>query len=468
MVGNLRIVVSRYFVFAFLSGACLLTAGRVALAQSPAAADPAAATPAAEKSAEEQPAEVKKPAESGGQIRSKIEYAEPVLTKEDEQNIRRTLLLRVQRALKSIAPTNAERKDLEDWARFSVDRMTMPEYRSELPRLVIDPARRSAEGQLTAAAPKSILLKAMNDRCIELLAKKPSHHPDVQLGLAILMTTMNAATPSNKTPVPYTAGYKTIVSLVENTAVPLQCRIIAAGGLLRIARDSVVGTTDGDLTTVQRNEISVALANVLVSTDAAGNDEGKIWFRTIVADALGDCGLAFDLNGRSTPIDSLMTIATNPKEMLRVRATAMKAATQTAWNAQTNVKLILHETMKLVVEVAKANNAAVAANPATKTLPADLSHANLEVYFCFQAKTSAQVTLKQGLLNQVTRPGLTANGQLVTAAYDIAMPVINHVLSKAKSPVVVPNATLAAVDTWLKENAPTDRKVTPVSPAPLP
>lgn len=500
MVGNLRNVVSRYLV---LSGGALLLMTQVVIAQqTPAAAPPAAAQPAAAAAppapavvpaAEEKKEE--KPADSGGQIRSKIEYAEPVLTEEDEKAFR-AKLLPFQRMQKSIAPTAAEKKVGEEYARYAVDRMTMPKYRSDLFRTVIEPARRTAEGQLTTPAAKVILLKAMNDRCVELLAQNPPHHPDVQLGLAILMTSMNADTPTNKTPVPYVVSYKSVIALLDNTAIPLQCRIQAASGLGRMARDAAVGVPNGDLTNVQRNDIAVALAKTLVATDSAGEDEGKQWFRARVAESLGDCGLAFDLNGSSAPIDALMTIASNPKENLRVRATALKAATQTAWNAQTNVLLITHEAMKLLVDIGNANNAAVAANtaaaaaaakaiaeakaqdpksaqakatvPPPNALPADLQHANLEAYFCFQPKTAAQVTLKYGLLNQVTRSGLTQHAPLVTAAYNLAMPVINHNLTKAKAPVAIPNATLAAIDVWLKANVPADRKVTPVSPLPLP
>lgn len=374
----------------------------------------------------------------------------------------------------------------------------MPKNRPDLYRYVIDQARGPIDGQLTSAAARAIVLKVMNDRCVELLTQDPPHHPDVQLGLAILMTSMNASTPTNKTPVPYTSAFRSVIALLDNTAVPLQCRIIAAKGLSRMAKDAVVGVPDGDLTSVQRNEIAVALAKTLLASDSAGDDEGKQWFRSRIAEALGNCGLAFDLNGSSTPIDALMTVATNPQEALFVRAKALRAATQTAWNAQTNVPLITHEAMKLLVEVGKANNAAVAANtaataaaakaiadakaldpnsaaakakvPPPSQLPAKLQHANNDIYLSFQPETSAQVALKWGLLNQVNRPGLNQNGPLVTAAYGLAMPVINHVmaLEKRKVPVLIPNKTLEAVDTWLKANVPADRKVTGISPAPLP
>ncbi len=74
--------------------------------------------------------------------------------------------------------------------------------------------------------------------------------------------------------------------------------------------------------------------------------------------------------------------------------------------------------------------------------------------------TATQVTQKFGLLNQVTRPGLTSHAPAVTSAYEVIKPVINHVQDKDKAakPIAIPNVTLAAVDAWLKANPPADRR----------
>jgi hypothetical protein len=160
--------------------------------------------------------------------------------------------------------------------------------------------------------------------------------------------------------------------------------------------------------------------------------------------------------------------------------------------------LITFETLKLVVEIGNANNAAVTANaeaevaakkaiaeakakdpmspeakatvPPPSALPSSLRWANIDTYFCFQPVTATQATQKFGLLNQVGRPGLNGLAPLVTGAYEVTKPVINHVQDKDKAakPIAIPNVTLAAVDAWLKANPPADRKVTPVSPQPLP
>jgi hypothetical protein len=450
VVGNLRNVVSWNSRLAGLAlfGICL--SAELASAQDPAAVQPAPAT--------------------APPVATSVVYAPPRTTEDDEKKWRSTRSIKFSNALKAIAPTTAETKELTDAANLFVDRMTVPKYVKNLYLYVIEPAKRSAEGQLTQPKPRDILLKAMNARVAELLAENPPHHPDVQLGLVLLLESLNSK-PTVTTPptpaVPFTGSYKVLISVLEDSARPLQCRIHAASGLGRMGREAVVAVSGGDLTVVQRNEVATALAKVLVATESQGPEDGKVWFRCRVAEALGDCGVAFDLNGGSGFIDALMTAATNPAEHLRVRAMALRATTQLNWNGSTNVPLILHETAELHLEIAQGYNAALAAN---KRLPnADLPLANFDIYLSFSPMTATQAnTLKWGLRNQVTRPGLVQHAPLVNAAYAVSLPVINQIVANPKVPVAIPAAPIAALDAWIKANVPKDRKPTGVSPKAVP
>ncbi len=451
MVGNLRNVVSwssRLAGLACLS-VCYL-AGEVS-AQDPAAASPVAPAPAAAPPAV-----------------APVSYAPPRITKDDDKKWNSGRQVKFQTALRAIAPTNAETKELVDGANLFVDRMTLPENLSNLHRNVIGKAKAPVENQLTNPAPKLILLKAMTARAVELLAENPPHHPDVQLGLVILLESLNAqAVVVPPSTVPYTGTFKALIGVLESPTSPLQCRIHAANGLGRIGREAVVGVSGGDLSVVQRNEIGAALAKALLATESQGLDDGKVWFRGSVAEALGDCGVAFDLNGGSGFIDALLDTATKPTEHLRVRASALRAATQLSWNGTTNVPLILHETAELLLEVAQGYNAAVAAKKGLEN--ADLPHANMDLYLCFQPVTAAQAnTLKWGLLNQIARPGIGQHGPAVKAAYAAVLPVIQHIVSNSKVPVAIPAAQIAALDAWIKANAPADRKPTTASPKAVP
>ncbi len=397
-------------------------------------------------------------------------YAPPRTTVELSKAWTSKDLIKFQNALKAIAPTNAETKILVDGTSLHVDRMTIPKYLPDLYRSVIDPGRRLPHGILTKPAPRAIVLKAMTARVVELLAENPPHHPDVQLGLVLLLGDLNSnvvATPPLI--VPYTGSYKALITVLEDPARPLQCRIHAASGLGRMGRDAVVGVPGGDLTVLQRNEIAAALAKVLTSAPAQGLEAGKVWFRCRVAEALGDCGVAFDLNNASVFIDALMITATNPAEHLRVRAACLRATTQLNWNGSTNVPLILHETAKLLLEVAQGHNAALVAN---KRLPnADFQHANFDVYLSFNPRTAHQAsTLKWGFLNQTTRPGLAQHDPAIKAAYAVHLPVIQQIVSNPKIPVLIPAAQIAALDAWVKApaNVPKDRKPTGTSPKAVP
>ena len=451
VVGNLRIVVSRSTRLAGWAMLCIYAVAGWASAQDAEPAKPAPEPPAAA------------PATS-----VPVAYAPPRITDADEKTWRSTQQLKFSSALKSLAPTNAETKVLIDAANHYVDKMTIPKYLPDLYRNAIDPTKRLPEGPLTQAKPREILLKAITARVVDLLAENPPHHPDVQLGLVLLLGSLNAQLAGTNTVlVPYTGSYKALIGVLENNQSPLQCRIHAAIGLGRMGREAAVGVPGGDLSVLQRSELAAALAKVLVATESQDQADGQVWFRCRVAESLGDCGVAFDLNGGSGFIDALMATATNPAEHLRVRALALRATTQLGWNGSTNVPLILHETMELLLEVAQGYNAAIAAHK--RLANADFQHANFDLYLCFMPKTAIQANvLKWGMLNQVTRPTILQHGPAVKSAYAVALPVINHIVANPKTPVAVPAALIAALQTWLKENAPKERKTTTVSPKALP
>ena len=460
MVGNLRNVVSWS---SFLAGLTLLITSFLVWdisAQEVPPADPVPVAEAAETLAT--------PPVAAGTKAPPVVYAEPLITEKDDKDWKSKRQVRFQNAQKAIAPTNAETKELEDGAKIFIDRMSIPKYLRDLNRNAIEPARRSVDGPLTQPNPRKILLKAMTERSVELLAQNPPHHPDVQLGVVILLGTLNAQPAGTSTAaVPYTGSAKALIGVLEDPTRPLQCRILAALGLGRMGRESAVGVIGGDLSVVQRAEIASSLAKVLVASDSQGLEDGQVWFRDSLAKALGDCGVAIDLNGGSGFIDALMITATNPVEHLRVRAASLRAVSQLSWNGTTNVPLILHETMELVLEIAQTYNTTIAANQGP--VPVYLNRTNMVAYLCFRPETTQQATiLKWGLLNQISRPGVGSNGPAVTTSYAAALPVINHILSNPKKPVAVPAPLIAAIQAWIQSNPPQNRKPTTVSPNPVP
>ncbi len=475
MVGNLRIVVSWSSVLAGALCVILWSSTWSVSAQenSPkndAPSNPAAATEAdpatggdtlPEAPTEEETSPPPKPDPKA----STVTYAPPRVTEKDDQDWKSKRQIKFQRAQKALAVSAAESKDLIDSGSHFVDRMTIPKLVIDLPRLAIDPIRRAVDG--CQPSPKAVLLKAVTDRSLDLLKQKPSHPPDVQLGVVIMLGSLNAAPASTGTPaVPYTGSAKALITVLEDPSMPLQCRIAAATGLGRMGREARERVSLGDLSVVQRNEIASSLAKVLLASDASGIEEGKVWFRGRVAEALGDCGEAFDILKTSMFIDALMTTATNPDENLRVRAAAIRAASQTKWDVQVNFPLILNETVKLSLEIAKASNASIAAK---KPIPSELRHANVDIYLAFQPKTDRQAnTLNWGLLNQAKRNGLTVHAPAVQAAYATVLPVVNTILTTGNKLAAVPQNLIAAEQAWIAANPPQDRKPSTISPKPVP
>jgi hypothetical protein len=467
VVGNLRIVVSWSSALAAALCCLLLCQTDTASAQ-PAPTPPA---PASEPAADSEtlpavPMEEETPPKPAPRSKAPaVVYAPPRVTEKDDQDWRSKRQVKFQRAQKALAVSGTESKELIDAGTHIVDRMTIPKLVGNLPLMAIDPARRMVDG--CQPNPKAVLLKAITDRSVELLAEKPSHPPDVQLGIVILLGSLNAQPGSNSAPpVPYTGSSKALITVLEDTSMPLQCRIAAASGLGRMGREARERVSLGDLSVVQRNEIATSLAKVLISSEAQANDEGHVWFRGRVVEALGDCGEAFDIIKTSVFIDALMTTATNPQENLRVRAAAIRAATQTKWDGQVNFPLILSETVKLSAEIAKASNAAIAAK---KPIPSELRHANIDIYLAFQPKTDRQAnTLYWGLLNQTKRNGLGGNAPAVQTAYAAVLPVVNTILTTGNKLIAVPQNLIAAEQAWIDANSPQDRKPTTISPNALP
>ncbi len=479
MVGNLRIVVSWSSA---LAGAlcCLLlclvdTASAQETAAPPApasetapASEPAPGTPPAPEADTQPEAPIEEEAPPAPAPRSKapaVTYAPPRVTEKDDQEWNSKQQIKFQRAQKALAVSSAESKVLTDSGYHFVDRMTLPKLVYDLPRLALDRIYRSVD--VCQPSPKAVLLKAITDRSVDLLAQKPSHPPEVQLGVVILLGNLNAQPATSNAPaVPYTGSAKALITVLEDTSMPLQCRIAAASGLGRMGREARERVSLGDLGVVQRNEIATSLAKVLTSSEAQAMDEGHVWFRGRVAEALGDCGEAFDITKSSMFIDALMTTATNPQETLRVRAAAIRAATQTKWDVQVNFRLILSETVKLSAEIANASNAAVTAK---KPIPSDLRHANIDIYLAFQPKTDRQANIQNwGLLNQAKRNGLGGNAPAVQSAYAAVLPVVNTILTAGNKQIAVPPNLIAAEAAWIAANPPENRKPTSISPQPVP
>jgi len=482
VVGNLRIVVSwsSRWVGAILIVVCCQSGPVSAQDTPPAATKPPAAsateataveTPAAEALPSEAPAA--QPAVVPPPKAAPVVYAEPRITEDESKKWNSTRSTKLQSALKSSAPNTAETKELIDAGTMFIDRMTIPKNISDLHLKVIDPARRSVDGPSTNSSAKKILLKAMADRGLELLTQKPPHDPDVQLGIVILLGTLNSQPPKGTaTAVPYIGSAKALIAVLENSDSPLQCRIAAATGLGRMGREAAVGVSLGDLSVVQRNEIATSLAKALLATEAQGNDDGKIWFRSRVAEALGDCGVASSLTKAPVFIDALMVTVTNPGENVRVRASAIRAVTQLQWDGQTNFPLVLSEAVKLCAEIANQYNASVEAK---RPVSANLRHANLDVYLAFRPKTDKPTNPPQaipptnwGFVNQTKRNGLTQYEPAVKAAYDVILPVVNAVLVNENRLVAISPAVIAPVEAWITANLPSNRKPTPVSPQPVP
>lgn len=394
-------------------------------------------------------------------------YAPSRLSPDDETKWRRSSLVSFQNALRSSAPTTAETKVLVDGATLYVNKITMTSLRKDLWKSAVDPAKRVVD--LAPPAIRSILASTMVKQIGELLKENPRHPPEVELNLVLLLANLNSQ-PGSTTPptpmVPYTPAHPLLIEYVQDPTRLVQSRIHAAMALGRIGRDAVVGVKDGDLSVVQRAAVATSVATTLRSTEIQGPKVGHVWLRWRLVEALGNCGLGIEPTGAPSYIDAAMAVAADPKENIKVRAAALQAVSQMNLPGNTNVPLILSEIMKVVEQVAKNYNAAAQAKAKLPVDP-DSSWAIMECYLAFQPATQQQANAPRlwGMLNQSKRSGLGGYSASIKGAYDLCVPITNHMINNAKSPIVIPKAQVDAVSKWIQDNPPADRKPTATSAA---
>jgi hypothetical protein len=135
VVGNLRNVVSWSSRLAGLACLCVCYLAGEVLAQDP-AAPPVVPPPAAAPPAAAPP------------TAAPVAYAPPRITKDDDKKWTSTRQVKFQTALRAIAPTNAETKELVDGANHFVDGMTIPENLPNLSRNVIGKAKAPLDNPL--------------------------------------------------------------------------------------------------------------------------------------------------------------------------------------------------------------------------------------------------------------------------------------------------------------------------------
>lgn len=347
-------------------------------------------------------------------------------------------------ALKAEGLGNADRETITKAVQYYLYSMTVKEERGRLqaiaeklldavnsPRLTTNDARRYA-----------------NDEIVRIARELLNQPREVRLNALVLAASL-MEDPSAEPPRPYAGAIPLFVDVLNDPEQFVDSKIWAVLGLARICRGGNIGVTE-------RNTAAVNLVAALNAPDAAKPENW--WYRFRIVYALGDTGLAYNLERQPIVIDALVGVLANRKENWMIRSEAARSVTRIPWQRadSVNVPLVTYLVSQLARDMAAARNANLKA-PYWR-------YCFVQVYLSFKPHGAAERENNLSLLEQVTRPHLASNQPMVQAAYDAVMPVVNSVTG---SPLLNPAPTspdaLNALDEWLKDNVPDDRKPTPSS-----
>lgn len=388
------------------------------------------------------------------------ETASPRLTAEAEKEWQRKNNLNFTKALKATQPSAQEKDLLISGAKFYVDRLTNPDNANNTLRLVDQFLNQMIYGPSTSTAARGILLDATVEHCRELLTASPPFTEVVNTNLVILLSRLfsqpgniQKATP----PVPLVATMVPLQAVLNSETLTLPPKIRAARALGVIGLNAQAGVAGGDLAIKNRDAIVVDLVKALKSKAAQGDSVGACWYRESLVDAIGSCDLPMTLAGGSDPIDALMGRLVDRKEELRVRGAAARAISQCTLNNTFNIPLIVHEIGIFHLQLAEAYNA----TPPTARTGA-FKWAVWFGYSSFKPQDAAQAAKGWGLLAWGTK-GHTAHKDPINAAFAVCLPIVKELINSPNLPAAVTAGSIDGLKTWLKKNAPTNRKVSPKS-----
>jgi hypothetical protein len=402
--------------------------------QDPAATPPQDAAPAAEEA----------PADTKPAAADETKYDPPLTDKAkvDDWQKKQNGELRFKEKLKLERLSNADKEILTGAVQNYLYRLTLKEERQNMHTIVQKLLETVNSKALTLPEPRNFV----NDEIVRIGPELLGQHPDVRLNLLILAASL-ISDPNTNPPRPFAGATPLFLNVLDDPAQPPACKIWAVKGLTRICRD-------GDIPITQRDTIATHLVDAVGKPDA--QTQANWFYRLRLMDALGATQLCYNLQRQPTIIDTLIAVLSNRRENWLVRATAASSVTQIPWQAadQVNVPLVTYLVCDYAREVLNARNAQLNA-PHWK-------YCVLYSYLSFNPATAQQKSQNWGLMQKVKMPGYGQQEPLVHSAYQALLPAVNTIMGSV-APVPVPPDQIKALDDWLKNNIPDDKKATPSS-----
>jgi hypothetical protein len=373
----------------------------------------------------------------------------PKLSFEEWRALDKVRFIEFDSKLSGASFTEAEKKVLLKHLQNLIHGLTV-EQNVDRHHLIIRNITGAAESPRTSPAGRDLILENTLKMVEPLLDEQP---PNVQYSLVLLVASLNSKSaklvPPPAVPAqPYPEIRKFLMKVVlADPPKPISARIIAVRGLERLMRD-------GDISTVNKSDIGVALAKAL--EQKVENPLARKWYRWKLVDALGVTGRYEEVGNRPVIIDGLMSVITNPKDDWEVRTAAARAVSQLPLDQKVNVELVNYEVVLLLYELATAYKASDRMPPSTWRWSFD------NIYLAYKsATTNDQTNRHWGLMHLASPSGRNA---IETAYKTIVLPTVKPILEQQTLPPLN-DAAIKKLREWLEKNTPANRQVTSQSPA---
>ena len=394
-----------------------------------------------------------------------LSIVKELYTDGDEKEFVSKTKLAFDNALKSSAPNDDEKKALDAGAKYWVYRFTMKKYyeeetpqkankfapakKSEAPKErlhnlrknLIDVVRNNAK--ITPAA-REYFLKQVTKYAEDLLDNNLVVRQNILLVLGQLPLD-NGNIAKGIEPAPYVPAYTVLLKVIKDEKQHEAAKISALTGLLRICK---LGLATADpANDKKRAEIAMALVPELVKKDT------HWWYQFRLAECLGAAGVTFDPGNKNNPIvlQTLAELVADKSRHWQPRCEAARAIGRLPLDNTLNMSPVLFEIVKLGYDMAQAYNA----NPKKD------SWANyfFTLYMAFKAeKPDSRIAggkRKSGLLEALPP-------KEVKEPYDQVFQMLLHLANNPGQQFSAEQ--LEAIDTWLRNHAPTNKRITASSP----
>ncbi|WP_437229728.1 hypothetical protein SH661x_001593 [Planctomicrobium sp. SH661] len=355
-------------------------------------------------------------------------------------------------ALKSVNPGGDQVRQIKRIVQMFLSQLTQ-ENNANLPKTVLDRFLADLHAQSVSPTARQIAMEETVALAPDILT-----NPDdlVRYNMISILSQLSVRQAQNsggvETPsVPFNPAHRVLLNVVQDPQQFLGGRILAARGIMRICRDG-----ENSPSSNEKSDIATVLVKTLEANPSSPSD-GVWWFRLRLIEALGSVDRIDNTATQPIVIEALMDVITDQNEVWLNRSIAAQCITQLPYNSSTNVPLITSEIATLLVELSNEYNRA-------PTVP-ELKEAFKRIYLAFRPLQQRQAKEKKwGLLYEIERTGLSTHAPYVKGAWGVVVPIVRPFMESGvgvEAIAAVPAAQLQALTTWIQQNPPASRRLTP-------